>query len=720
MIKESRQIVPIGGGFIINGAWGTGKRSTADETLSYLKRVLHHILVVSIDNPDGLEDDITFLEKIFLQLSDPELLGTTLSPQHTLKYVNEYNILLDEINTSEPELYNTLIEDETYLSLEKLAAKQSETLHSNKSSSLQASIKSHFDRLNDQNILIQKQQNLFISFVKDLFVALFPIDPDFPSLEHYKRKLEAGTLPVRIVFNISKCEVIMGGIFSLLVDVFAHLNKTLTVQDLDIPALSDSAEKLLISDFIQFIPLISLSSRISELPSPEFSLINKEYLNKESVQTLVKGFGLDPDTTLERTWHLYGGHPRLTNWHLSLLNDGIKEKDFIDGLGTFTDSAFCYLSDQEKYLIFALAVFGGIDKRALSIITGAKDNYWYNVLANYYFVQSDNQRLSLKKPFRILASYLPYDTNTIAQLENIAETYTGIAHELHRFPDEDLDKLRLLAFFDRFNPTFLREAKVSGELPFIEIDELIKIYDDIFLKNQNSYSIEPNIRLVFNQYNTLFSDYENLKKLPSLLWDNYVKSLTNQRLNIERERKLRTEELRSIDAKVRKLKKQESTSKEDLSHTRQELVKIKNELGQFADKKNDKLAFSFLTIGILSLVLYFMSSWFFSNFFEHDETIGFASWLLLIIAIICLVLSSKLIYRIIMGFAMKDDIDKKRQIRVRYEDDLVKRTNTSNQISADIKAANDKINELNKDVANILKEQEEIDNRLHEPFIDKV
>lgn len=714
---ETKDNLAIGSGFLIRGDWGTGKRKTADETLAYLSHKYDHLLILPIDNPEEVTDDVSFIEKIYQLLCDKSRLADTLDTKYIQEFLSEYYRLLQEIKENDEKLLEEYLLSQSYNSLEvqhTQAFKDPAFIPA----PLVSRLKSQFDRINDQRIILDKRKLLFTAFINDLIDAVFPQDNDFPTLDVYQKKLDKETLPVKIVLDISRCDTILGGVNSMLLDIICELNKSMTLKDLERPSLHPEPEKAKLSKFFQFIPLISTTSP-KRAEDNRLQEIAKEYYKREKVKALVEDLGLDSDTTLDRVWYLYNGHPLLTDWHLSLLNEGRKEKDFIDELQQFTHLAFNHLAEQKKYLVFALAVFGHADARILSIVTGERGTYWYDLLSHFYFVNKDNERLSLKKPFRLLASYLPFDNEATEFLEHIIELYLGLESDLQRFPDEDLELLRKIAVFDRFTVSAIRDYEADGDKPYQGVDELIEVYPDIFLKNGQTISIEPRIRNTFLKFNTLKQDEDLLISYSSKLWETYAKGLESMLLQTERDRKLRSSELKQLEDKEQKYVQQQNKITGDLKKIESDLQKAVSNLGQFAEKKNDKLASVFLIIAITAIILYMISNWFFSNFFEHDETIAFASWILLIISIICFMLSSKLIYRLIVGYMQKNEIEKKRSIRSKLENDLLHKKQQLQQVSADLKATQDKKHELGKDLANTAKEYETIQELKKEPFLEK-
>ncbi len=710
--RSGRKIIEGSSGYIIRGDWGTKKRSISDETVNFLKNEYPHLIIISITGDSGISSDIDLLAYLYSELSSADKLGDMIQTYHLSTYLESYTVLFDQLKEEDPELGEIIIEKERYLSAEHAQ------MLSGSEYDLSQKVKSHFDRINDQKAILNHSSNLAKCFLADLLTAIYPFDDELSSFSSYMEKLDSGVLPVKLSIDISRCDTVINGLSEF---VFGQLLETiggLKISDLSISGITTNDSDIYINKLIKIIPVVSLTSdtALTEIDNIEYTGLN--YYRKDELKDIVESLGLDPDTTLERVWHLYNGHPKLTDWHLEKLSNGDKEKDFIDGISEFTEQAFEYIPDNEKYLVFALAVIGEVDSRLMSIITQQRDNFWYAILSNYYFVDDNEARLCLKKPFRLLGSYLNFSGEVAEYLDNIGTTYLDLKHELSDYTDEDLNTFRFLAKFEKFHIPALVDFEYEGEKIFSDIEKLINIYPDIFIKNKYTYSISPGRKIIFNEYSSLFEDNETISKIPLDIWDQYKKSVDSNLLQLEKKRKLYNTETKTIKSKLSKLTESQKKSSDSIKKYEKRLSVINADLGQFAEKKNDRLSMTFLTLGVIGIIIYMLGDWIFNSFFAHQESVEIINFLIAIASAVLLLLSSKLIYRWIVGFLKKDDIERLKKERVSVENSLLSEKKKHDQTLADIKAAEDKNIELSSDLNNTYSQQEELRERLRENFTE--
>ncbi|GAB5465164.1 MAG: hypothetical protein Kapaf2KO_06000 [Candidatus Kapaibacteriales bacterium] len=581
-------------------------------------------------------------------------------------------------------------------------------------------IKSLFDRQIDQKNLLERNTQLVKNLISDILLKLFPTGDEINLLDTYIQKLKGeSALPVRFIFLFRHLDksTTFAVRFAELLHTFIIENTISSLRNLQLPQFQND---IYLKELLTINYVVTTAEDIGFYKSADET--EKQYWDIQKIELEARKLKLDVKNVSQKVYDLYIGHPLLTSWHLEKLNEGIKEKDFLGGLTEFSLSAFEGLTDEDRFLIYAASVAGEIDSRLVSILLDKDFEYTKSALKKLnrfsYVVNSDN-RISIRKPFNLLSSALPFDDKLFSKIEDINKEYLDFNPEIERFTDEDLYVLVYLAGFKSFDPTALYSIGKSRDFRLIQdLTSLVEAYPDIFVKDRSRFRLSDDIKICLQGFANLFpEDHFNAQISQVEVWLIYKKELGKSIKQLDTKKNTRSEQLIQFKTSLDKLSKEKTEIEGKLKIAETKEKNIFKSLGQFAEEKNDKRSTGFLVLAIIFGILYLFNDSIMSSLFDQQETLDVFSGLFIISFCIFLLLSSKLIYRKIVGLIKKDELIRKKDELANYRQELSGLYEKQTQIHADLSALTDKKNELTAEISELHTEKDILNSRLKDSFI---
>ncbi len=367
-------------------------------------------------------------------------------------------------------------------------------------------------------------------------------------------------------------------------------------------------------------------------------------LDEEETLSILKAERIELPEVIENISIMSHGNPFILTLMAESYRLGGDILDLIQVYQLVETKIFYPFSVEQQDWIRSAAYLGTVDMQGLRCFPTIGDNFEaaFTCIKNaeelYYTSNGEIIFKEYVKSYIIGAT--KYQSEILhKEFERISANYNSIRDIIKRFSDDELEIIRKLAYFRKFDLDFALKAAFRENESFAKQTIEKNIY--LFNKHEFTFSFKDKYSSKIDEFNSLVDRMKLAEK------KELVHNINNQRIN-----KLKSE-LNEKTAKSEHLEKQKEQFNYTLNQKEKEkqrlnekyielenmLLKLQGEYDSL--QKNKKIAG--LKVSLTALLIFLLSAIFpemiFSFLFEHESTINLASYFSYGFAIILLIWS---------------------------------------------------------------------------------
>lgn len=381
---------------------------------------------------------------------------------------------------------------------------------------------------------------------------------------------------------------------------------------------------------------------------------------------------------------------------------------------------FKYSNEVERQFLLVSILFKKFNINSFNLYPELKltEHIITNYISNFYFISKENEIFQIDDDVYYYFDEILKNINPDMYKELIgrSELNEFIMSFYQKVPLEDFDIFRKLAYFNYFD--------VNNALASIFPDIIKKFivildkYKHLLNKNNYHFSIKKEYIEQIDKYNKVVDSnkYSTTKKRIKELWISSKSALIDKKSELDKN-------IKSTKLSINNYKNDLSKFNSEFENINSVIFEEENKLAEQQKKlspyQHKRPVIQTLSITFLSLFLIISSLFddFILNFINSEIFLTILNWIFRIAGILGLFFTSKSLYRIYIRNRDKEKRKELEEIINSINKRISEQLEIKSIISADIKATEAKIQELEIDISNYKEKIEEIDLKLNEPFI---
>ncbi|MEM4260817.1 MAG: hypothetical protein QXG00_06275 [Candidatus Woesearchaeota archaeon] len=708
--------------FLVNGIFGVGKTWFVNAILEIFAMNKLCDAFLKFEN----SRDISFLSDYLMKC-----VGNTINNQgeycdftiNELTFYNEeYYNLLNKIKHNNPEIFDKAIKKFFISNLSYIKTKTNPY----ETNQLYKSIEDILTRNSEKRMLYSAGRVLSEALVVDLIRNLFPLDKKHETLQTY---IDEGIVK-RVLITFDNYDSISCSVNEFLFKDLFPIAYNLKFSEFISQKFSSFNIDTKVSDLIDFRFVLASRQKVQKNILLDDDLIREitteielQPFSRADLQELIKSYGFAEDN-LEQLLRLTQGIPYI----IELWLESKKYKDNEENEKIFYSLAKerinKYFDNDAKEWLWIASHLEKFDENLLRCFHQMHKNYHeifeffiiHNDIAEKY--SNDSNLLKIKS---IIRYYLhnaeePDSQETKSEIIKIESIYNKAEEILKNYNQKQRQMILNLSYFKRFN--FSNHLNIFFQNDLKDINQFVESHQELFIKNQYTYSIIEEYRNKLIEYNKYWDqeNYENKQELANKLWDKIQKELLLNKNRLQKE-------LNNIELEEKDLIKKREEQNNLIDNIRKQIIQNENEIIIIKRRINQlgvrnyirKSGFCFVLGLFVILISIFAGPILKSSFSE--EALSTLKTFLQIVAILFGFCGTIYYLKYVLNKSRKREIEKMRQKIVSLEKSIENFQSEILRYNEEISIAKNRIDYLSEKNNQLNQEIYEINAQLRENFV---
>jgi hypothetical protein len=713
--------------YLLSGKFGIGKSELINQIESEIieNKTADGILKINdLSDCRFLTDFACKLIDSFRLVKKPNSIATA----ETCFYKEKFDSILNECQEMDFEIFEKLYEKEYMLSYPDYINNNQDMNGDEINDELKLQIEQKFPKKSDKSILFDVKNIIAESIIVDLMNLFFPNATE----KDYLDFISLGN-PIKVLIIIDNYDTVAGTILNWLISTFFNYCYSKSFNDFNYYNITKIDSIIKINHFFDFRFIIASRDNIAER---EFRKYDDELLklcrpvklepySSENISEFFRGNENSSILNFEFINKITNGIPYL----LMLWEEYIKVATEISDYSIIYKLAFesilqYYTTEQQDWIIGA-AFLDEFDAEALKCLPmiGIKSNEVFNFLKNSQeltITESNGNRVKFQADIGeyIQRGFTFESADTAKKLTEICTLYSTASEILNRFSGKEREIIRNLSYFKRFDliRAFESAFKEDAEIARRTVEK----YPDFFIKNQMTYSIIPDSASILIEYNKLYEPekYEKKLFLVEETWENCRTELSNAITINKNELTILKGEFSIIEQEYETKRKKYLEQKHKTETIQKELVNLKERKSLYISRKSIYNGTRDLSIGVVLIIIGFLSHAFFSGIFSAEATFTIIKYIFLISGSIFSIIGLVKIIQKNILLSKKEELQGLLYKINNYEKLCAEANESFEKLKSDYGSINEKFLEFDKKINSLNENIKEYEMSLQEPFIE--